>query len=48
MGRRTPGVEPSGKTYFVYAFLRKKKDNFGLQTTSFDDFNVLMSFLAQK
>ena len=47
MGRRTPGGEPSGKTYsFKYIFT--KNVIFGLQTTFFDGFDVLMSFLAQK
>ena len=47
MGRRTPGAEPSGKTYFFNAFFLKKMI-FGLQTTFIDGFNVIMSFLAQK
>ena len=48
MGRRTPGRETSQENIsFLNAFLRKNVI-LGLQTTFFDGFNVLMSFLAQK
>ena len=46
MGRRTPGGEPSGKTYFFNTFLGKYE--FGPPDGVFDGFNMLMSFLAQK
>ena len=47
MGRRTPGRETLRENIpFLNAFLRKNVI-FVLQTTFFDGFNVLMSFLAE-
>ena len=46
MGRRTPGEgNPPGKHTFFKCILTKHI--VGLQTTFFDSFNVLMSFLAE-
>ena len=48
MGRRTPGRETLQENIpFLNEFLRKHVI-FGLQTSFFDGFNVLMSFLTQK
>ena len=47
MGRRTPGGEPSGKTYVCLIHFLKNVI-FRIQTEFFYGFNMLMSFLAQK
>ena len=47
MGRCFPGRETSQENIFL-KFIFTKNVIFNLQTTFFDDFNMLMSFLAQK
>ena len=47
MGRRSPGRETLRENIFVNACLQKNVI-FDFQTTIFDGFNVLMSFLAEK
>ena len=48
MGRRTPGGETLRENIPYFKCIFTKKGNFVLQTTFFDGFNVLMSFLAEK
>ena len=48
MGRRTPGRETLRENIFLANAFLRKNIFFDLQTTFFDGFNVLMSFLAEK
>ena len=47
MGRRTPGRETLQENIPFFKCVFMKNYVFGLQTTFFDGFNVLMSFLAE-
>ena len=46
MGRRIPGRETLRKNIFFQMHFYEKCD-LGLQTTFFDGFNMLLSFLAE-
>ena len=48
MGRRTPGRETSQENIFFKMHFYEENVMFGLQTTFFDGFNVLMSVLVEK
>ena len=47
MGRRTPGRETLRENTPIFKCIFTKNVIFCLQTTFFDGFNVLMSFLAE-
>ena len=47
MGRRTPGRGTLRENIPIFKYFFRKNFMFGLQTTFFDSFNVLVSFLAE-